>query len=407
MARPDRPFITTVAAAVVTMLTGIMLLSGCGYGSANAAPTWVPKPDTLPPVGGPDPQLSTQPEPGQGGGGRQGTGAPGQPGQAGDPNVVASKLRAPWGLATLPDGTALVGERTTGRILRVAPDRSVPPQEVMRIAGLDGGGDGGLLGLAISPSYREDRLVFGYLTTATDNRVVRFELGGIPTPIITGIPKGHTGNGGRIEFGPDDLLYVGTGDGDKPALAQAHSSLAGKILRVDQFGRPARNNPDPSSAVYSTGHGNVSGLCWNDDKELFAVENTGPTAELNRIRAGTNHGWPAVRGKAHQPDYVDPAQTFEANTAPIGGCAIIGFGLFATSLTGQKLLAITLDGTGSPGAVDPLLNHVYGRLRTVEAASDGALWLTTANHDAEGKAIPDDDRVIRILPPPDSTTSPV
>jgi glucose/arabinose dehydrogenase len=231
--------------ALVAVLT-LLLLTGCSA-AADALrpdPTWVPQPEGPPPADLPQPP-STE--------GAPSPGAPGQPGgpeagTADDPNVVAIGLTLPWGLAVLPDGTALVGERTTGRLLIVQPERA-PAKPVMRIPGLDGTGDGGLLGLALSPNYDDDGLVYAYMTTRTDNRVVRFALRGAVTPVLTGIPKGRTGNGGRIAFGSDGMLYVGTGDAGKPALSADRKSLAGKVLRVDTFGRPDRNNPDPSSPV--------------------------------------------------------------------------------------------------------------------------------------------------------------
>jgi glucose/arabinose dehydrogenase len=394
-----------VAAAVMAAAA----LAGCGAAGQGRAPVWVPKPQALPPVGEPAPQLPGQPLPGpQGPNGQPVPGQPGgpPPGSAEDPNVLADHLREPWGLAVLPDGDAIAGERATGRLLRVHADRS-PPQLIQTVRGLDATGDGGLLGLALSPAYSEDRLVFAYLTTAVDNRVVKFELGGTPAPVLTGIPKGRTGNGGRIAFGPDQMLYVGTGDAGRPALAQDPRSLAGKVLRVNEFGRPAADNPTTGSAVYSSGHSQVAGLCWNDDGVAFELENDGAAGELNRLEPAHNYGWPTVPGRATRPGYTAPLLAAPTGTAPVGGCAVVRFGLFVASLNGHRLLSILLGGNAEPGPVRPLLNGVYGRLRTVEAAPDGALWLTTANRDGHGTPVPADDRVIRIEPPPDSTTSPV
>lgn len=402
---------------LAAVLATAALASGCGLtGIAQAKPTWVDKPDLPPAEARPD--LPTQPgqappAPGQ-------PGAPGQTGQ-GDPSVVATKLTLPWGLALLPDGTAIVGERTTGRIVRVQPQPNKPVEPVMTIPGLDASGDGGLLGLALSPAFQEDRLIFAYVTTPTDNRVLRFELGGRPEPILTGIPRGATGNGGRLVFGPDGDLYVGTGDAGQPALAADPRSLAGKILRVTPFGRPAPGNPFGNSAVYALGFHDVAGLCFDSRRNLFATDvgSTGPTGstasgaasgpdEVDLVTAGGDYGWPAAVGKPGKPGLADATVTLTPAEATPGGCGVVGFGLFVAALNGTRLWAVPLDGAGHPtGTPRTLLQGRYGRLRTVTPAPDGALWLTTSNKDGHGKPVPDDDRVIRIQPPQNTTNSPV
>src|SRR3954471_11480077 len=126
--------------------------------------------------------------------------------------TMAHNLNVPWGLAFLPGGDALVSERSTGRILRIA-HRGGKPKQVMKITGLDPAGiEGGLLGLAVSPAYKSDHLVYAYVTTAADNRIVRFKLGGTIHPIVTGITRGRFHDGGRLGFGPDHMLYASVGD---------------------------------------------------------------------------------------------------------------------------------------------------------------------------------------------------
>ena len=382
-------------------LAASLLLAGCGAAEAlRPDPTWVPKPEGPPPAELPPERTRPAPSP-------PGPGQPGGPeaGTEDDPNVVATGLTLPWGLAVLPDGTALVGERTTGRILGVRPRRA-PAREVMRIPGLDAAGDGGLLGLALSPSYRDDQLVFAYLTTRTDNRVVRFTLGGRITPVLTGIPRGRTGNGGRIQFGPDGLLYVGTGDAGRPALAADRRSLAGKVLRVTAFGQPAPGNPGAASPVYSLGHRSVAGLCLAGAGQAYVTEPAAASGdEVNRVEAGRDYGWPAgrsgTRAGAAEPDRLLPVAS-----AGVGGCAVMERGLFIAALTGQRLWALPVDSSGRTGPPTDHLTGAYGRLRTVVAGPDGALWLTTSNKDGRGKPTRQDDRVIRILPPAGSVNSP-
>src|SRR4051794_12628266 len=174
--------------------------------------------------------------------------------------VIASGLEVPWGLAFLPDGSALVSKRDSNRLLSV--DSSGNVEEVQRLPA-GGSGEGGLLGIALSPDYESDGLVYAYYTAKQDNRVVRFRLGENPEPLLTGIPIQSYHNGGRIAFGPDGLLYVGTGDGGEPSNAQDLNSLGGKILRITPDGDAPSDNPFPDSPVYSYGHRNVEGLAWD------------------------------------------------------------------------------------------------------------------------------------------------
>jgi glucose/arabinose dehydrogenase len=385
------------AARALGALVAVVLLTGCSAAAEQLTPkpTWVPKPEAAPPADDPVPELpgGSAPEP------TQPSQGPQSPGQPDDPGVVATGLRLPWGLAVLPDNTAIVGERATGRVLLVQPERA-PVKQLMKIGGVDASGDGGLLDLAVSPAYRQDGLVFAYITTKTDNRVVRFELGGKVTPVLTGIPRGRTGNGGRLAFGPDGLLYVGTGDAAKPAQAADLRSLAGKVLRVTTFGRPAPGNPNPASPIFSRGHRNVDGLCLDGRGQAYDSEAGAAADEINRLTGGGNYGWPAA-GSA-----TGPVRTLAPATAGVGGCAVVERGLFVTALRGQRLWAIPLDDGGALGTPRSVLSGTYGRLRTVVAAPDGALWLTTSNRDGQGKPVPQDDRVIRIMPPTDSTNSP-
>jgi glucose/arabinose dehydrogenase len=363
------------------------LLAGCSSPEYVAAGPWRPQIEGPPPVVAPpeDTDLPPPPEPGQ---------PPPPPVEgAADPNVVASGLDTPWGLALLPDGSALVGERRTGRILQVFPDRS-PPVELMTITGLDPTGDGGLLGLALSPTYTEDALVYAYATTATDNRLLRFTLGGTPQAILTGIPKGPTGNGGRITFGPDERLYVGTGDTGKPELAGDSRSLAGKVLRLDIFGKPVPDNPLGTSPVLTRGHSNVTGLCFDGADRLFVTESL--SDEFALLEPGGDYGW---RDRPDNPQV--PTRVFP--DAGLGGCAILNRVAFLGAVDGERIWITILDGNGDTvGEPEEFLAGTYGRLRTVVVDPVGALWITTSNLDGTDEPAPTDDRVLRVPPPSDS-----
>jgi glucose/arabinose dehydrogenase len=316
-------------------------------------------------------------------------------GEEGDPNVVATDLQVPTGLVVLPDGSAVVGERETGTLWHVFPDRS-PQKELMTVPGVDTAGDGGLLGLALSPTFSEDGLFYAYVSTAEDNRVVRFPLRGTPNPVLTGIPRGEEDNGGGLWFASDGTLYVGTGDAGRPELAADPGSLAGKVLHIDVFGRPVERSP-----VYSSGHQDVAALCsaGNAESPLFAAGN----AELNAVSRDSDHGWPEQR-----PDSIDPTVAFPADQAGIGGCTVAGTTVFLGSLAGERVHVAALDANGrleeTPEAV---LQGEYGRLRTVVLDAEGGLWVTTSNRDGEGDPAEDDDKVLRIVPPTAQGSSPL
>jgi glucose/arabinose dehydrogenase len=218
---------------------------------------------------------------------------------AGATRTLATGLQVPWGIAFLPGGDALVSERTTGRIWRISRDGS-PKQTVMRVPGVDTeSGEGGLLGLALSPSYPSDGLVYAYVTSDTDNRIVRFRLGGGLDPILTGIRRGDIHDGGRIAFGPDGKLYASVGEAADGELAQDPGSLNGKILRMNADGSVPLDNPFAGSLVWTLGHRNVEGFAWDSSGRLWATEfGQDEFDELNLIRSGRNYGWPEVEGPA-------------------------------------------------------------------------------------------------------------
>jgi glucose/arabinose dehydrogenase len=398
--RRARPYVLAGAAAA--------LLAACSTAAGSTPPTWVPSPPLARQGAGGGAQASpivpVPSTPGGSAGGGPGSGqVPGGPNGLNpssgsrkiDPNVVATNLRAPVGLAMMPDGTALVGERTTGRIVQVQPRPGRPVRTVKVLTGLDQGGDGGLLDLALSPTFTEDGLVYAYITTHTDNRVVEFTLSGPVTPVLTGIPKGASDNTARILFGADGNLYVGTGDAARPALAVKPTSLAGKVLRVDVIGDALPTNPHPPSPVWSSGLGAVDGLCAIPDTAwLLEVQagGSGAPGEVNLLAAGASYA-----GASARPSVATLPKGFGAP----GGCAVLGGRLWVTSLDGQALLSAPMRaGTGfvSIGPFKPALTQRYGRLRTVVAAADGALWLTTSNRDGHGNPVPADERVIRYVP---------
>jgi glucose/arabinose dehydrogenase len=316
--------------------------------------------------------------------------------------TIATGLPVPWGLAFLPDGSALVTLRDQGEVLRVTEDSA--PVSLGRVPGVEPDGEAGLLGIAVSPAFASDRTVFAYFTSRDDNQVIRMTFNGTalkPGPVIVkGIAKAENHDGGRLAFGPDGYLYISTGDAGQRDPAQDKASLSGKILRVTRDGAPAPGNPFPGSRVWSLGHRNVQGMAWTKSGAMYASEFGQNTwDELNRIEPGRNYGWPVVEGIARQSGFVDPIVQWPTADASPSGIAVGTDGaVYMAALRGQSLWRIPLDRKGRAGDPQRLLQGQYGRLRTVVPALDGRLWLVTSNT-FRGTPNPGDDRIIALRLP--------
>ncbi|MEV7675968.1 PQQ-dependent sugar dehydrogenase [Streptomyces sp. NPDC088752] len=312
--------------------------------------------------------------------------------------TLTEGLKSPWGLAELPGGDLLVSSRDERTITRI-DGRTGAKTPLGEVPGVVPGGEGGLLGLA----FRDGR-VYAYLTAASDNRIVRMAYGGgagdrlgPPEPVLTGIPKGFTHNGGRIAFGPDGMLYAGTGETGRTGLAQDRKSLGGKVLRMTPEGRPAPGNPFPDSVVYSYGHRNVQGLAWDADGRLWAAEFGQNTwDELNLIAAGRNYGWPEAEGRAGREGFTDPVAQWPTSEASPSGIAYAKGAIWMAGLRGERLWRVPLSGAERSGDPEAFLRGDHGRLRTVLATGGDRLWLVTSETDTRGTPGPGDDRILRL-----------
>ncbi|MEU6275602.1 PQQ-dependent sugar dehydrogenase [Streptomyces populi] len=319
--------------------------------------------------------------------------------------TVAEGLDTPWGLAPLPGSGLLVSSRDKGTITRI--DEKTGGKTLLgEVPGVAPAGEGGLLGIALSPGYASDHMIYAYLTTASDNRIVRMlyderkpsgEQLGAPDTVFKGIPKGVIHNGGRIAFGPDRMLYAGTGETGDRGLAQDKESLGGKILRMTPEGEPAPGNPFPDSVVYSYGHRNVQGLAWDAGQRLWASEFGQDTwDELNQIKPGDDYGWPVVEGVGHDPKYHDPVAQWHTDEASPSGIAYAGGSIWMAALKGQRLWRVPLNGVKASAAPEAFLKDEYGRLRTVVSAGGDKLWLTTSETDGRGTPVKGDDRLLEL-----------
>ncbi|WP_433794835.1 PQQ-dependent sugar dehydrogenase [Actinoplanes sp. CA-252034] len=361
----------TLLAAVLAVTT----VAGCGVGGSGSASS------------GPAAAVATSPA------ASAATGSP----DLDAAEVMAAGLEVPWGLAFLPGGDALITERDSGRVLRLAAG-SGQARPVFQVPGVAAVGEGGLLGVAVSPDFARDNLVYVYFTAEQDNRIGRFRLdGGDFEVVFEGIANASYHNGGRIAFGPDGLLYVGTGDAGDTASSQDPASPNGKILRLTADGDPAPGNPTAGSPVYSLGHRNVQGLAWDAAGRLFATEfGQNDLDEVNLIEIGRNYGWPQVEGEGDTGGgrFTDPLVTWQVRDASPSGMAISGNTAYVAALRGERLWTLPLDGTSVGEPVARL--QQYGRLRTAQIAPDGALWVTTSNTDGRGDVRDGDDRILRF-----------
>ncbi|MGW3732369.1 PQQ-dependent sugar dehydrogenase [Streptomyces sp. NPDC005148] len=385
--------VTAVAVGSLIMSAGCSSSDGSGSTGGDAASTAHPPPSS-PAVSS---SSSTLPPP---------SSLPPAKGSVKVVSTLTEGLASPWGLAELPGGDLLVSSRDERTITRV-DGRTGGKTLLGTVPGVSPAGEGGLLGIAISPTYASDHLVYAYFTTGSDNRIARLRYDehgdagrqlGAPHTILRGIPKGNIHNGGRIAFGPDHMLYAGTGETGNTGLAQDKASLAGKILRMTPDGRPAPGNPEPGLLMYSYGHRNVQGLAWDSRKQLWASEFGQDTwDELNQIVPGGNYGWPTHEGKVGKKDFVDPVAQWKTSEASPSGIAFAQGSIWMAGLRGERLWRIPLSENPDKeplAAPQSFLRGQYGRLRTVLAAGGDRLWLVTSNTDTRGTPEPGDDRAL-------------
>lgn len=313
--------------------------------------------------------------------------------------IIADNLQVPWALAFLPDGSFLFTER----IGKVSLWKEGSIKLINSIAEVKSIGEGGLLGIAIHPQFISNHFIYLYYTynirlDKTLNKVARYKYEDeilIPDKIIIdNIPGASIHNGGRIKFGPDEFLYIATGDAANPSLAQDTAELAGKILRVKSDGTVPPDNPF-GNAVYSFGHRNPQGLAWDANGNLWETEH-GSTAydEINKIEKGKNYGWPKVRGDEKENALVSPIIHSGEETWAPAGLAILNNNLYFSGLRGETLYRVVL----GQYKLQKFFTGKFGRLREMVLGPDKFLYFTTSNQDGRGKADKGSDKIIKIDP---------
>jgi glucose/arabinose dehydrogenase len=333
--------------------------------------------------------------------------------------TVAENLEIPWSIAFTQENRLLVTERP-GRVRVI--EQGVLQKEPLYIFGeVVAEGEGGLMGLAIDPAYRQNQFIYMSLTygegTTRFVKIVRLRDRGNTleekTTIFDHIPAAQYHVGNRLAFGPDGKLYITTGDALQASEAQNIYSLAGKILRINSDGSVPDDNPFPGNPVWSYGHRNPQGLAWNPSNGFLYESEHGPSGfdgpeggdEINLIQKGGNYGWPLVSHEEIYQGTIAPLITFTPAKAPASLIFYTGqdLSMFTKhilfgALVGQAIVDITLDLDREGGVVsNQVISSVQeGRIRALIQGPNNCIYFSTSNRDGRGEPKTEDDRILRL-----------
>ncbi|MET0785291.1 MAG: PQQ-dependent sugar dehydrogenase [Paenisporosarcina sp.] len=303
---------------------------------------------------------------------------------------VAKNLQIPWSINKHGDDF-YISERV-GTVAWIPAKGEVTHQQVKLSSPLAKVSEAGLLGFVLKPTFEETKEAFAYYTYDVNgqpfNRVVTLKLDGnswTETTIhLDGIPTGNVHHGGRLEIGPDQLLYVTIGDASNPQLAQDPTSRNGKIMRL---------NADGTWSIVSLGHRNPQGIAWNEDGSMYASEH-GQSAndEINKIVEGKNYGWPLIQGNEQREGLESPLLHSGSNMtwAPSGMTFHKGK-LYVAALRGEGVLVVNVD----TAEIEETITG-YGRIRDVFSNGEH-LYFISNNTDGRGSPGADDDILYRYI----------
>lgn len=336
--------------------------------------------------------------------------------------VVAEGLRHPWGLDFLPNGEAIVTERPgTMRILS-AGGLSDPIEGVPKVAAR---GQGGLLDVVAAPDFETSNLIFfsfsepgrGGVGTAVARARLARDGGEAGTARLEDVEvifsmAGKTGVarhfGSRLVFAPDGTLFVTTGDRGERDRAQDMRDHAGAIIRINPDGSIPADNPSPDGArqapeIWSKGHRNAQGVAWDSvlGGLLTAEHGDAGGDEINHPEAGKNYGWPVISygvtyaGKkigvgTEAPGYEQPLFYWDPSIAPSGLAVYQGQmfpewkdDLIVGSLKFALVSRLDRDAGGKIVGEERMFEGRFGRIRDINVAPDGSIWLLTDERDGQ------------------------
>lgn len=320
--------------------------------------------------------------------------------------TILDNLKNPWELEFAPDGTIFFTERD-GKLWVIDNESTL---HLVAEFSASNTVEGGLLGLELDPDYENNHFLYLYQTyldiPTHQNKVVRYTVNNNQLTdeliLIDKIPGALWHDGGRIKFGPDEMLYITTGDATNANLSQDTASLAGKILRINSDGTVPSDNPF-NSPVFSYGHRNPQGLAWNENGILVSSEH-GPSGErgyahdeINVIERGKNYGWPIIVGDSNDIVYTNPIlHSGDITWAPSGLLYYYsdkipeweGKFLVAT-LRGEHVMVLDLDlENGVVNSAEKIFQGDYGRIRNLVQSPGGDVFVLTSNND--------DDKILQI-----------
>lgn len=340
-----------------------------------------------------------------------------------DAKEILINRKIPWDLACAPDDGALWFTQKSGGIFRVHPETGAA-QEVgfLNDTYVSPKENAGMHSMCFHPQWPDSSAIYvHYVSSPEKSKIVRLEIDTETYQIsenkvlFDDIAAARSHNGSRMTIDATGNILICIGDAYLFDPAQDVNSISGKVLRFTPTGEIPKDNPFPNSYTWSYGHRNPQGLVFASNGILYSSEH-GPTTddEINIIQKGQNYGWPKVNGYCdlasekyfcEQKNVIEPIWAFTPTAAPSGLTYYdrdyfpeLNNHLLQCFLKGRALCALELSDDGN--TVESLSNYFendFYRLRDVEVAHDGSLYLSTSNLERTNPpAKPNDDKIIHV-----------
>jgi len=324
---------------------------------------------------------------------------------------VMNGLESPWDISVDPEGWIWVTE-LDGVVSRVNPE-SGEVMKLLQLRDINRSRGRGLWTKVLHPDFDQHPYLFLFYSFAEQelgSRIVRYTFTGDTLTerklILDDLPGGRGHNGSRMMIGPDNKLWMGTGDSHRGDLAQNPATYHGKVLRMNLDGSIPDDNPFPGSRVWSTGHRNIQGITHGKGHIYTSEHGAAAHDEVNLIKKGRNYGWPDVQGFCDSDTerqycrdslIVEPLVAFDPAVPP-AGMEYYDFdaipewknSLLMSTLRVQTLRVLHLDDSGEQiENIQIFFQQHFGRLRDVAVDQQGRIFLLTSNTDWYRESRPD------------------